>query len=76
MAKTKRTAIKAAVIPEAGARVGSVCGPCQNPKDAAGTVMCQITDRWGTYALVMLDTGKIAKCHVINSGPGIGWHFV
>jgi hypothetical protein len=79
MAKSQKAANPAfhpVIVPEAGARIGSVCGPCENPKDNAGTVLCQITDRWGTHAVVLLDIGKIVKVHSMNTGPGIGWHYV
>lgn len=63
-------------IPDAGQRVGVVDGPGQFAKDNAGTVLCQIQDRWGIHALVLMDTGKTATCHGVNHGPGIGWHLL
>lgn len=64
------------LIPEAGQRVGTVCGPGEFAKDRAGTVLCQVTDRWGTHALVLMDDGTTRTCHGLNRGPGIGWHLV
>lgn len=63
-------------VPNAGQRVGVVYGPGEFPKDKAGTVMTQVTNQWGTHALVMMDSGKIERCEGLNSGPGIGWHLV
>lgn len=60
-------------LPAAGARVGTVCGPCESAKDNAGTVLCQVTDRWGTHALVLMDTGETNTCHGLTD-RGIGWH--
>lgn len=63
-------------IPEAGQRIGRVCGPCQFPEDNAGIVLTQVTDRWGTHALVLMDDGTTETCHGLNSGLGIGWHLL
>ena len=60
-------------LPEAGTRVGTVCGPCEQAKDNAGTVLCQVSDRWGTHAVVMMDNGKIQNCHGLTN-VGIGWY--
>lgn len=68
--------IRAIEVPEAGKRIGVVCGPGEFPKDNAGSVIAQITDRWGTHALVMMDSGAITRCQGMNDGPGIGWHYV
>lgn len=65
--------ISSITLPAAATRVGTVCGPCQSPKDNAGTVLCQVTDRWGTHAVVMMDNGKIEKCHGLTD-RGIGWY--
>lgn len=64
------------IIPAAGQRIGSVCGPGQYPKDNAGIVITQITDRWGTHAMVLMDTGAIEYCNGLKQGPGIGWHAI
>lgn len=69
--KTKRAPFSAPILPAAGTRVGIVCGPGEYPKDNAGTVLCQVTDRWGTHAVVMMDTGKINHCHGLTK-VGIG----
>jgi len=61
-------------LPAPGQRVGTECGPGEFARDNAGTVMAHITDRWGTHALVMMDTGEVKKCHGLNTRPGIGWH--
>lgn len=68
MAITNRT------LPLPGQRVGVECGPGEFARDNAGTVICHVTDRWGTHALVMMDTGKTNTCHGLNERPGIGWH--
>lgn len=62
------------LIPTAGQRIGVVCGPGQFPEDAAGVVLTQVTDRWGTHAVVLMDNGETKKCNGLNRGPGIGWH--
>jgi hypothetical protein len=61
-------------IPTPGQRVGSVCGPGEFAADNSGIVICQITDRWGTHAIVLMDSGRIDTCHGLKDGPGIGWH--
>lgn len=61
-------------LPAPGQRIGSVCGPGQFPSDNAGTVICHITDKWGSYALVIMDAGRTDTCHSLNNGPGVGWH--
>ena len=60
-------------LPTVGARVGTVCGPCESPKDNAGMVMCHINDEWGTRAVVMMDDGKVKNCHGLTK-VGIGWY--
>jgi hypothetical protein len=62
------------IVPTAGQRVGVVDGPGQSPCGNAGTVLCQVQDRWGTHAVVLMDTGKTSICNGLNTGPGIGWH--
>lgn len=63
-------------LPEPGQRIGVVDGPGQWPEERAGIVLCQITDRWGTHAVVLMDDGKTKDCHGLMRGPGIGWHLV
>lgn len=63
-------------LPEPGQRVGVVYGPGEFANDNAGTVICHITNRWGTHALVMMDSGQTKTCHGMNSGPGVGWHAI
>ena len=65
--------IKTQTLPMPATRVGTVCGPCQNPRDDAGTVICHMTDRWGTRAVVLLDTGTIEYCSGLTT-VGIGWY--
>lgn len=70
--KTKSKAVfSAPILPAPASRVGSVCGPCENPKDNAGTVLCHVTDRWGIHAVVMMDTGHIKHVHGLTT-VGIG----
>lgn len=66
--------IRAVQLPQPGQRVGTICGPGELARNNAGTVITHVTDRWGTHALVMMDTGKVRDCHGLNTGPGIGWH--
>jgi len=68
--------ITAPQLPAPGARVGTICGPGQFARDNAGTVLCHVSDRWGTHAVVLMDTGKTNTCNGLNSGPGIGWHLL
>lgn len=63
-------------LPEPGQRVGVVDGPGQYPEHHAGIVLCQVSDRWGTHAVVLMDDGKTETCHGLMSGPGIGWHLI
>lgn len=74
--KVKRVVFIAPVLPEAGARIGSVDGPGVFPRDNAGTVITQYEDRWGKHALVQMDKGGTKVCESMNSGPGIGWHYL
>lgn len=69
--KTKQATFSGPVLPAAGSRVGIVCGPGEFPKDNAGTVLCQVTDRWGSHAVVLMDTGAINYCHGLTK-VGIG----
>ena len=68
--------ITAPLIPEAGQRIGVECGPGEFAADNAGIVLCQVTDRWGTRAVVLMDTGETKTCEGLNRGPGIGWHLI
>jgi hypothetical protein len=63
-------------LPAPASRVGVVCGPGEFPEDHAGVVLCHVTDRWGSHAVVLMDTGETRTCHGLNRGPGIGWHQV
>jgi hypothetical protein len=63
-------------LPAAGARVGSVCGPGEFPCDNAGTVICLVESKFGVFAVVMMDSGRVDFCHSLNSGHGIGWHAI
>lgn len=63
-------------LPSPGQRVGVIDGPCQWAEDSPGIVLCHVTDRWGTHALVMMDSGKIKACHSLRTSPGIGWHLI
>lgn len=66
--------ISTPLLPAPGARIGSVDGPGRWAKDNAGTVLCHVTDRWGTHAVVLMDKGYVTRCHGLNIGAGIGWH--
>jgi hypothetical protein len=60
-------------LPEPATRVGVVCGPGEFARDNAGTVLCHVTDRWGTHAVVLMDAGYIHYCHGLTE-VGIGTH--
>ncbi len=60
-------------LPIAGSRVGVVCGPGELPRDHQGIVLSQITDRWGTHALVLMDDGTSRTCEGLTE-VGIGWY--
>jgi hypothetical protein len=68
--------ISAQIIPQAGERIGVVCGPGEFPRGNMGLVLCVVTDRWGTHAVVLMDSGETKTCHGMNRGPGIGWHYI
>lgn len=63
-------------LPAPGQRVGVIDGPCQRPEDRAGIVLCHVSDRWGTHALVLMDAGETKTCHSLRTSPGIGWHII
>ena len=63
-------------LPTPGQRIGVVGGPGQYASHNAGIVLCHVTNRWGTQALVLMDTGVVKKCTGLNRGPGIGWHAI
>jgi hypothetical protein len=61
-------------LPPVGQRIGRVTGPGEFPRDDAGIVLAHVSDRWGSYAIVLMDDGTTQRCHSLNTGPGIGWH--
>jgi hypothetical protein len=77
MAKRAKATVTyhAAELPAPGARIGTVDGPCQNPKDRAGTVLFHQADRWGTHAVALMDSGEITQCGPITT-VGIGWYLL
>lgn len=63
--------------PQAGDRAGSVCGPCQSPKDNAGTVITVYADKWySSNALVIMDSGKLQYITGEYTKVGIGWYCI
>lgn len=62
-------------LPKAGSRVGVVHGPGEFPRDYRGTVISHVTDRWGSYALVLMDDGTTRTCHGLTE-VGIGWYLL
>lgn len=60
-------------LPKAGSRVGVVFGPGEFPKDKQGQVISHVTDRWGSYAVVLMDDGTTRTCHSLTK-VGIGWY--
>jgi hypothetical protein len=75
-AANRRAVMQAPVLPEPGQRVGVVCGPGEFARDNSGMTLCQVTDRWGTHAIILMDDGTTKTCHGLNSGPGIGYHLL
>lgn len=73
--KRQPTAIRPLLLPVPGARVGIVCGPGQMPQDDAGSVLCLVTDRFGTSATVLMDSGRTTIMNCITS-IGIGFHLI
>lgn len=68
--------IHAKDLPQAGQRIGRICGPGEFASDDAGIVLCQVDDRWGSHVVVLMDNGTTETCHGMNRGPGIGWHYL
>lgn len=60
-------------LPLPGQRVGRVCGPGEFPRDDAGVVLAIVDSKWGSYALVLLDSGKTETLHSTTT-VGIGWY--
>jgi hypothetical protein len=44
--------------------------------DRQGRVYGHYRNRWGNYIRVKMDDGTFSVCNSINTGPGIGWHFL
>ena len=74
--KRRAAVIQPPSLPEPGARVGVVCGPCEFPRDNAGVVLCHVADQFHGWAVVLMDSGVVEHCYGLNRGPGIGWHAV
>lgn len=51
--------------------VHSQCGPSHVMN---GVVIAHAANEWGSYALVLMHSGKVERCNGLNSRPGIGWH--
>lgn len=64
-----------AVVQEAALPALADCGPGESPQGSAGTVLCHHTDRWGTHALVLMETGETEHCHGLTD-VGIGWYLL
>lgn len=60
-------------LPAAGARVVSKSGMCGNVQ-VRGTVIAQVTDRWSTYAFVLMDDGSTRRCEGLAENSAIGWY--
>lgn len=64
-------------FPQAGDRCGFVCGPCDSPRDAAGTVLTVYGDRHDHIALVLMDDGSGTETVVGSyTTAGIGCHLI
>lgn len=63
-------------LPAPGSRIGRVCGPGEFPSDDAGIVLCHVEGRFGSWAEVLMDSGKTERCSGLNRSPGIGWHLI
>lgn len=65
------------LLPEVGDRVGLVCGPCQNPKDNAGTVTSVYSTRFYEHnADVQLDDGSTESIVGAYRAEGIGAYLI
>lgn len=63
--------------PAPGDRIGSVCGPCQNPRDNAGIVLCVYSDKWySNNAVVLMDDGSTELVVGQYTTVGIGWYCI
>ena len=60
-------------LPAPASRVGVVYGPGELPRDNSGVVLCHHTDRWYTYAVVLMDSGKTERCMSLTD-RGICWY--
>ena len=69
--KYKATAIRV------GLRVGVVCGPGEFPENRTGTVVNQLTNRWGTQWEVEMDDGSPEWISAMHTNEmGIGWYAI
>lgn len=69
--------MKEQLLPQPGDRVGSVCGPCEFPKDNAGTVITTYGNQfYNNIALVLLDKGGTATIVGEYTKVGIGWYLI
>lgn len=64
-------------LPQAGDRVGFVCGPGQFPRDNAGTVTRVYSNRWyANNAEVQMDNGSVEHIVGAYTTVGIGAHLI
>jgi hypothetical protein len=64
-------------LPQPGDRVGFVCGPCENPRDNAGTVRTIYSDRWySNIALVLMDDCSTENVIGAYTQIGIGCYLI
>lgn len=67
----RHNAQTAPILPTPGQRVHTANYGLQH-RD--GITLTQVTDQWGTRAVVLMDDGTTETCNGLNRGPGIGWH--
>jgi len=67
------SATRALELPAVGDRVGTVCGPGDDPERRAGTITSLESSRFGRWAVVAMDDGTLETCHDLTT-VGIGWY--
>jgi len=64
-------------FPVSGDRIGFVSGPCQNPRDNAGMVLCISSNRFYSHvAHVLMDNGTTRTWEGPYTRVGIGAYLV
>lgn len=64
-------------LPQVGDRAGFVCGPCQDPRDNAGTITRVYSDRfYPNNADVQMDDGSVESIVGAYTTEGIGAYLI